>query len=166
MEEKNDEHILEDLLDVKPERGLMYKAFTVSSLLFILCLSFDLLYDVDGGRIRRINWDMILVLVGLPVLGMLFYLASKKIGWIVNVFYYLVVSLAFSYSFYTAFIEGNTFPNSIARWRVFLFMILSLLSAILLFSNELRKYFKVKSLLLIIVCIVAVICAVLLLRNA
>lgn len=166
VENGNNENLLDGFLEVKNEKGRFYNIFTVSSLLFIFCLSFDLFYDVAGGRLRRIDWELTLVLVGLPVLGTIFHLAGKKVGWVVNVFYYLVVSLAFSYSFYTEFIEGNTFPDSITQWRIFLFMTLSLLSAILLFSNELRRYFTVSGLLLVILCFVSVACAVLLLYHA
>ncbi|HLP39540.1 hypothetical protein [Lacibacter sp.] len=166
MEEKNDEYILEGLLDVKAERGWMYKAFTVSSLLFILCLSFDLLYDVDGGRMRRTSWDFFLMLVGLPVIGMLFHLAHKKIGWIVNVFYYVVVSLLFSYIFYEEFITRDIFQNGVMLWRVILFLGFSLLSVVLLFSKEMRTYFRVSDVLVIVLSIISIIGGVLLLSTA
>lgn len=124
-----------------------------------------LVYDVESGHRKRIDWELAMMLLGLPVLGIIFHLASKKVGWIVNGFYYLVVSLAFMYGFYTEFIETNTFVVARMPWRIFIFMILSSTSTVLLFSNELRRYFRVSGLLLIILCIVAVICVVLLLSN-
>lgn len=166
MENNNNESILEGLLEVKAEKGRFYKVFSVSSLLFIFCVTVDLVYDITGGQRKRIDWVLAIMILGLPVLGMIFHLANKKVGWIVNGFYYLLVSLAFMYGFYTEFIETNTFVIARMPWRILIFMILSSMSTVLLFSNELRKYFKVSGLLLTILCIVAVICVVLLLSNA
>jgi hypothetical protein len=165
VENDNNENILEGFLEMKDERGRLYKVFSVSSLIFIFCMAVDLVYDVQGGRSKRIDWEIATPLLGLPVLGMIFHLASKKVGWIINVFYYLVVSLAFCYGFYTEYIETNSLLAARMPWRFFIFMILSIMSTVLLFSNELRRYFKVSGLLLIILCIVSVTCTVLLLRN-
>lgn len=166
VENDNNENILNDFLEEKDQKGRFYKVFSVSSLLFIFCLTVDLVYDVTDGHRKRVDWELAVMLLGLPVLGMIFHLANKKVGWIVNFFYYMVVSLAFSYGFYTELIETNSLLLARNPWRIFIFMILSLMSTVLLFSNELRRYFRVSSRLLIILCIVSVMCTVLLLRNA
>jgi hypothetical protein len=80
VENDNNENILDGFLEVKDERGRLYKVFSVLSLLFIFCLTVDLVYDVEGGHRKRIDWELAMMLLGLPVVGMIFHLARKKVG--------------------------------------------------------------------------------------
>lgn len=127
-------------------KGLFYKGFIFSSLFFVVWLIIDFTFNLAG--FQSIEWSLALPIAAIPVGGMFFYLAGKRVGWIVNFLYYLFFTLAFALGLYTELTTGGCFTDSGASWRLLVFLVIALVCTVFLLSNELRRYFRIDNVLI------------------
>lgn len=148
--------LLEEFLVVKAKKGKLFDALTISSLFYIAFVLIDFAVDVERLALKSFDWQLATALLALPFFGMIFHLTSKTIGWIINFLYYLSISLLLFYTFLQNILDETQASLRGTYWRACLFLLLSLSSTIFLFSNPIRKYFRIRTLLVIIMTIISV----------
>ena len=147
----NETALLDEFITIKPKKGKLFDALIVASLFYIIFVIVDLTVDTQRLSSKRFDWALGVFLLALPVLGMILHLTSKKIGWIINSFYYLWMSLAMLISFVWDIVEDKGFHSMKAAWRGIFLLTLASICTVVLFSNSLRRYFRVTRLLFLIV---------------
>jgi hypothetical protein len=145
--------ILDEFSASSPQKGWVYHLLTIISALYIGLLLLDFTFDLKSGSAKRIDWQVILVVLVLPSLGFAFHLARKKAGWIINCFYYLLIGLLSFAGFLRGFFRDNA--QFEINWRGVLILACSLLSTVFLLSGPVRRYFNVGVVLTIFVPAVA-----------
>jgi hypothetical protein len=153
---KGDDSLLDSFLVVRPEKGKIFDFFLISSFFFIVFVLVDLAFDLTRFSPKDFDWQLALTILFLPIAGLVFYLMSKKIGWVINFFYYISFSLFGLYSFVQNLANKQSISIGSLNWRGSLILLAVLTSASLLFSKQQRKYFKINTLLLAITFLTSV----------
>jgi len=99
--------LLDDFIAVKTQKGRIFDSLSATLVLFIAIVIIDFSIDLKSFSFKHFKWQIILIFLSLPILGLLFHLLSKKIGWIINCFYYLFVSTATCFDFARKLITSN-----------------------------------------------------------
>jgi hypothetical protein len=146
--------ILDEFSVASPQKSRIYHALTIAWALYIALLLADFIFDWKSGSTKRIDWQVILVVLILPSLGFVFHLVRKKAGWIINCFYYLLIGLLSFTAFLRGLIKGNVQLE--VHWQGVLILTCSLASTVLLLSGPIRRYFNVGVVLAIFVPAVAI----------
>lgn len=145
----------------KPKKGKYFDLLIASSVSYIIFIIVDFAFDTKRLSIKSIDWELAIGILFLPVLGLVFHVTSKKIGWIINFFYYLLFCCLAASVLLKNLFEGNLTAMGKLSWRGYLLFLLTLASAAILFSKSLRKYFRISTLLLLIISVISIGLAVL-----
>lgn len=151
---KEEALILSEFALVKPRRTKFFYAFMISSVFYMLFILIDFAFDFSTHSLKRFEWDLALVILSLPVLGIAFHASNKKIGWIINTIYYQFMSLIslFTLSRSLFITPSMTFEMN---WRGLLLLIFLLSSTIILFSKPIRNHFKVNNILWMVILVIS-----------
>jgi hypothetical protein len=148
--------LLEEFVVVNDRKPRYYRWFTATSSVFIFFLIVDFTFDVAKLMIRDSHWELAVPLITIPVLGIIGHLVGHRVGWITNFLYYFTLTLGFGYGLYTELSSGYSAAGSIFFWRITVFLTLASISVTLLLSREMRRYFRVGSLLLFVLCLLSI----------
>jgi len=146
--------LLDEFQVTQPKKTWHYHALTGVLGLFICMVLAEHIMDFGKYPLRRTRWDVLLVLLGLPCIGFIFHVFSKKVSWIINSFYYLLMSIVSSYVFFETLSE-HSFSWEVNR-RGVLISSLAIVATVLLFSAPVRRYLNVGKVLLILMPAVTV----------
>ena len=147
--------VLEEFAEVTPKKGKLFEAFIIASLFFTFFVLVDLAVDFKKKAFKPFDWQLATLLLILPVFGIMFHLSCKKIGWVINSFYYFLIASMVVGSLVKAFCEGRN-PIEQTNWRGFLILLLTFTCAGILLSAPIRKLFRVNNLLLYFILIIPI----------
>ena len=150
--------ILEEFTERKPRKGKLFDALIASSVSYIafIIVFFFLAMKTREFSLRTSRWQLLFLILILPLSGTVFLIIGKKIGWIVNCFYFSLTTLALFYSLIRILVEEKNISLE-KEWRGYLILGLALSSTVLLLSKPIRKYFRVSTMLLITVTAISAI---------
>jgi hypothetical protein len=159
MEEGNiqqESSLLDNFLIRKPEKGKLYHLLTTSSLFYIVFMIVVLAVNVKKFSIKQFDWQLAIGILLLPFLGLFFHLISKKIGWIINCFYYSIITLIAFYGLLRKIREENSITVEFQDLQPIFFTLLGLTLTTLLLSRPIRNYFRVSAMVCAITISVSV----------
>jgi hypothetical protein len=157
--------LLKELEEAKAPGLRTFNLAILSSCIYIVGVAIMITFDGVGFsfRVGYVDWTMLAVFLTLPVVGLLFFLLQKTIGWVVSAFYYQCMGMMLIWLFW-----GNVVSKSPADlWerklvRGYAWSMLVLLLCCFLFSKSVRRVLKVNTAIIILteflVFISAVIC--------
>src|SRR5688572_18653949 len=122
---KEDTAILDEFSALRPPKSKLFDALIISSLFYIGLVLLDFAVDFKTFSLKNFDWQLAIVILVLPLLGIIFHLTSKKIGWIINTLYYLFISLVASYTFLRSLLNEKNITIEM-NWRGLFIFILAL----------------------------------------
>lgn len=145
--------ILEELIieKKKPKSwGIIIVLSTVylSVLLWLICTDF---LRSDPDTVNILVTSLIFL---LPAIGLVLYITGKKIGWIINLFYYAFIGTLTIELIIESLLKPSLFVINAANIKVYIPLIATIPLSVLLSTVAIRKFFKVNTLLWIISLIV------------
>jgi len=145
--------LLDEFVTIKPQKSKLFDALTVSAFLYMAFAIVTLTSDTKRVSSMRFDWQLGIFVLLLPLIGIILHLASKKIGWIINSFFYLLTALILLHTFVWNILNDTTFHLKQA-WQGMLLLVSASICTVLLYSTPIRKYFNVStSLFLILVAL-------------
>jgi hypothetical protein len=150
LDMKEQTTLLDEFVATKPQKGKLFNGLIVSSFFYMAFVLINLAFDTQRLSPRRLDWQLGIFILLLPLLGIILHLSSKKIGWIINSFYYSLIALIMLYTLGWNILGDKNFHLK-AAWEGLSLLALALISTVLLFSTSIRKYFNVSTLLFLIV---------------
>jgi hypothetical protein len=157
---KEDTSILDEFSPARPQKSRLFDAFTISSLIYIAFFLSDFAVDFKTFSLKNFDWQIAIIILVLPSFGVISHLAGKQIAWIINSFYYLFITLVSFFTFLRSLFGEQAIPIE-KNWRGLMLFMLAFIPTVFLFSKPIKKYFKVNSLLLIIIVGISVSLAIL-----
>lgn len=140
-------HLLDEFETDHPQKDRYFRAFMFASSCYICFLALDFIVDIERFTLKPMEWDLALVILGLPIAGLLFFSAGKKFGWILSLLYYIFFCVLVLSTVIDKYYSERQIFNATA-WKGYLIGLLSLLSVAFLLTKSVRKYFRVSTLLL------------------
>jgi hypothetical protein len=142
--------LLDEFIAVKTQKGRIFNSLSATLVLFIAIAIIDFSIDLKTFSFKHFKWQIALIFLSLPILGLLFHVLSKKIGWIINCFYYLFVSTATCFDFVRKSITSNN--RELMNWQEILVLLFGIIVLGILWSKPIRKYFQITTALFFSVC--------------
>lgn len=147
--------LFDDLLPAKREKGILYNAVSVSSIIYIIFFLVGLVFDVRTFSLKEFRWQFALIFLSPPLLALFLHLTSRKIGWYIGYFYYGGMSILGIFSI----LHG--FPNL----RGIILMLLDINATVLLLLKPIRKYFSVRTQTVTVTSIIVIVTGIVLIIS-
>ena len=91
-------------------------------------------------------WPLLLMFLLAPVCGLLLFLAKKKIGWSISLCYFLFATIAYSTSWVSILIKKEyVYFKDVFNWGGLILLVLSVVSTVLLLSQDIRRYLNINA---------------------
>ncbi len=136
--------------DIPEEKKLKEKnyfnLFWITSLLYMSTILFKVTYNSDYTKIV-FDWRVALILLLLPVSGLFLHFTMKKIGWIVNAFYYLCMTSLIIGILLATIIKEKDFYLNKYNLPGLLLLLFGLSATFSLFTLSIRFFFKINNLI-------------------
>src|SRR5437870_352057 len=121
---KENSSLLDEFVTTESKKNGIFDAHILLSGLYIAFVLFTICIDYKMFSLRSIKWLNLLFVLLLPVLGLGFQLAGKKVGWIISFFYFSLVVLSFlSALLINCFYDGQDLDIK-GNWQLLLVLIL------------------------------------------
>src|SRR5690348_8005667 len=91
--------LLDEFAVEEQPKSKLVDAVTVASGLYLLFILVDFVIDISSGLSRLFDWQLATAILFLPATGMIFHLWHKKLGWVINTFYYLGMTIIVGFVF-------------------------------------------------------------------
>jgi hypothetical protein len=139
--------ILEELQPVSPKKPKYFTILIYTFFIYIfevLIFSFAPSFNFNS-QIKSIEWEVIFLILVLPVVGLILFLGKIKMGWVICLFYYSALSIFLSTTFFQIYLKkGADIFNIQLRWRGYLLALTAIFSVCLLLSKKIRDHFDIK----------------------
>ena len=152
--------ILDELHPVSPKKP---KYFTILIYTFFIYIFEILLFSFAPSfnfisQIRTIEWEIVSLILVLPVIGLILFLGKIKMGWAICLFYYSALSIYLLTLFFQIYLKkGTDVFDFQLRWRGYLIALTAIFSVCLLLSKKIRDYLDIRPrsfITTLIICIV------------
>lgn len=141
----------EEFIEKKPKKDKYFYAISIASACFMLITLFTFTYDIGRSVLKKFEWEIALLILLLPALGFCFHVLGKKIGWILNSFYFFLLTFLFLGTLVVTIIEEKGFRVDKYNFQGIIMLLSSLVISILLFLQPVRRFYKITWLLSLIV---------------
>lgn len=144
----NDKNILDDFESTTVQKNELFIILTCIFICYILFACTILFFDLENfpSPAKNIDWQLTIVILILPVVGLPLFLKRKKAGWLICLFYFILVTLLIiailSQDLYN---KGFRSFNLKDGWKGFAIFLPSLISVSLLLSRNIRTFFEISS---------------------
>jgi hypothetical protein len=146
--------LLDEFFIKKSHNPKLFDVFTAISILFVAFVLAEFAIDLRSLSVKQFDWLLASIFLVLPFLGLIFHILSKKIGWIINCFYYVFISSATAYGFARNLFRDGGLEDTV--WSDLIPLALAVTATVILLSHAILKYFRIKIILVICVCTVSV----------
>ena len=154
--------ILDELHPVNPRKPKYFTVLIYTFFIYILevvIFSFAPSFNFTS-QIRSIEWEVIFLILVLPVIGLILFLGKIKMGWAICLFYYSALSIFLLMTFFKIYLKKETdIFNVQLRWRGYLLALTTIFSVCLLLSKKIRDYLDIRAkpfVTTLIICIVLI----------
>lgn len=140
--------VLTDFESKDVEKNRYFSAFIFLSVFYIIFILFDFLFDLFHGFHveENINWELVFIVLTPPVIGVILSVRRNKFGWVICLFYNLLMTLMFLVTFLRRFKHKYHSSSDLADgWRGYIILTTVLILVSILVSKSIRYYFKISA---------------------
>jgi hypothetical protein len=144
----NEVSILDEFI-VKKNKPRLLAIITALAFVFLALLFWELASSFSKINPSTFHLQMALLFFLFPAAGLLFHITGKRIGWVLNIFYYTFLTIITGYAFILSLQRPSYASPEAFNWRLLITFLLTLALTVLLCLHKVRKFFNIQALLLI-----------------
>lgn len=129
----------EQRIKVKPASA---KLISLAVFVYIATALYSILLQKQTNPAKSSDIAIVLIAVGIPLLGLILFIAGKKSGWFILVFYFMLfLSFICSYYIKALFIHHRGFFRP--SWNAYVFDTSAVIAFTVAFSKDIRHYYDI-----------------------
>lgn len=141
----NETDALDEFREQTKHKSRFIKYFIITATVYLAFTFLFSVFYIQGFSftVRKLDWIFLVREFFVPVVGLIFFIAQKKAGWVICFLYFTLLSVTFSLILIINGRRDNHYDYSVKEnWFLYTDLLLAISCTVLLLFKELRNDFK------------------------